>query len=50
MGKREEIQRIKLEQMTEYEKPHWAKGEYLIAGIDEAGRDDLILGVDDSKK
>ncbi len=66
MGKREEKQKEKLVVMTEYEKFHWAKGQYLIAGIDEAGRgplagpvvaacvimpkDDLILGIDDSKK
>ncbi|MEA4853576.1 MAG: ribonuclease HII [Christensenella sp.] len=66
MGKREEKQREKLFLMTEYEKQHWQRKEYLIAGLDEAGRgplagpvvaacvimphDDLILGIDDSKK
>ncbi|MEA5003076.1 MAG: ribonuclease HII [Christensenella sp.] len=66
MGKREEKQQEKLADMTEYEKLHWAQGQYLIAGIDEVGRgplagpvvaacvimpkDDLILGIDDSKK
>ena len=66
MGKREERQREKLAVMTEYEKLHWTQGQYLIAGIDEAGRgplagpvvaacvimpkDDLIWGIDDSKK
>lgn len=65
MGKREEAQREKLEIMTAYEREHWARGE-CVAGIDEAGRgplagpvvaacivmppDDLILGIDDSKK
>ncbi len=55
----------RLAEMTEYEKPHWERGE-LVAGIDEAGRGpmagpvvaacvilpqyDLILGIDDSKK
>jgi ribonuclease HII len=66
MGKRIEAQRERLLQMTEYERAHWEKGEYLIAGVDEAGRgplagpvvaacvimpsDDLILGINDSKK
>lgn len=66
MGIREEKQRALLEQMTEYEKKHWANREEFIAGMDEAGRgplagpvvaacvimpkDDLILGINDSKK
>ena len=66
MGKREEAQKEKLHIMTEYERAHWANGQFLIAGLDEAGRgplagpvvaacvimpkDDLILGIDDSKK
>lgn len=66
MGKREDRQREKLGIMTQYEQQHWQQGQYLIAGIDEAGRgplagpvvaacvimpsDDLILGIDDSKK
>lgn len=66
MGKREEQQREKLGIMTQYEQQHWQRGQYFIAGIDEAGRgplagpvvaacvimpsDDLILGIDDSKK
>lgn len=60
----EKLQR-RLAEMTIYEAPHWEKGEH-VAGIDEAGRgplagpvvaacvimpkDDLILGIDDSKK
>ncbi|MDL2237271.1 ribonuclease HII [Christensenellaceae bacterium OttesenSCG-928-K19] len=62
---REEKLKRRLMEMTEYEKPHWGADEH-VAGIDEAGRgplagpvvaacvvmppDDLILGVDDSKK
>ncbi len=65
MSKREEAQREKLDVMTVYEREHWARAER-VAGIDEAGRgplagpvvaacvimpsDDLILGIDDSKK
>lgn len=65
MGKREEAQREKLELLTSYERFHWEQ-QQMIAGIDEAGRgplagpvvaacvvmpaDDLILGIDDSKK
>lgn len=65
MGKREDALREKLEQMTQYERNHWGREE-MVAGIDEAGRgplagpvvaacvimpqDDLILGIDDSKK
>ena len=65
MGKREDAWREKLQIMTSYERPHWERGE-LVAGIDEAGRgplagpvvaacvimppNDLILGIDDSKK
>ncbi len=66
MGKREEKLQEKLLLMTEYEQEHWQRGECFVAGIDEVGRgplagpvvvacvimphDDLILGVDDSKK
>ncbi|MEG0833897.1 MAG: ribonuclease HII [Christensenellaceae bacterium] len=66
MGKREDAWRIKLEIMTQYEQKHWKHNQNYIAGIDEAGRgplagpvvaacvimpkDDLILGIDDSKK
>ena len=65
MGKREDAWREKLQLMTSYERIHWEHGE-LVAGIEEAGRgplagpvvaacvimpcDDLILGIDDSKK
>ncbi len=57
---------VDLAEITKYEKHHWDNGEYLIAGIDEAGRgplagpvvaacvimphDDLIEGINDSKK
>ncbi len=66
MGVREEQKQQKLQYMTEIEREHWQDGELLIAGMDEAGRgplagpvvaacvimppNDLILGVDDSKK
>lgn len=66
MGKREQVLLEKLERMTEIERSHWQRGQHFIAGIDEAGRgplagpvvaacvmmpkDDLIPGVDDSKK
>ncbi|WP_066683696.1 ribonuclease HII [Christensenella intestinihominis] len=65
MGKREDAWREKLQIMTSYERSHWETGD-MVAGIDEAGRgplagpvvaacvimppDDLILGIDDSKK
>ncbi|MEG2574495.1 MAG: ribonuclease HII [Christensenella sp.] len=65
MGKREDAWKEKLECMTAYERVHWERGE-MVAGIDEVGRgplagpvvaacvimpkDDLILGIDDSKK
>jgi len=64
--KREDKMREKLAIMTEIERTHWKGGVRYVAGIDEAGRgplagpvvaacvimpeDDLILGVDDSKK
>lgn len=41
MGKREEAQKEKLHIMTEYERAHWANGQFLIAGLDEAGRGPL---------
>ncbi len=65
-GIREQQRLQKLQYMTELEREHWDIGEDLIAGMDEAGRgplagpvvvacvimpkDDLISGVDDSKK
>lgn len=65
-GIREQQRLQKLQYMTELEREHWDAGEDHIAGMDEAGRgplagpvvaacvimpkDDLILGIDDSKK
>ncbi len=66
MSEREKKQRMKLRELTYVERAHWLKGEYLIAGIDEAGRgplagpvvaacvimprEGLIMGVNDSKQ
>lgn len=65
-GIREQQKMQKLQYMTELEREHWEAGQTHIAGIDEAGRgplagpvvaacvvmpqDNLILGIDDSKK
>lgn len=65
-GEREAKMREKLHELTCVERAHWQAGQYHIAGMDEAGRgplagpvvaacvimpvDDLILGVNDSKK
>ncbi|MDO4581001.1 MAG: ribonuclease HII [Bacillota bacterium] len=66
MSGRAEAQLARWQQMCGYERELWARGVYLIAGLDEAGRGPLagpvtaaavilppdcrILGVDDSKK
>ncbi len=65
MASRKEMELLRLEEMTRYERPYW-EGNVLLGGMDEAGRgplagpvvaacyvcgpEELIPGVNDSKK